>query len=70
MSGAFNGLKTMILKEVKSAHFIHCFAHRLQLTLVFVAKNHPYMNDFFYLISRLLNMIGSSYKRLAKLREP
>ncbi|XP_042752694.1 uncharacterized protein LOC111879538 [Lactuca sativa] len=58
MSGAFNGLKTLILNEVKSAHFIHCFAHQLQLTLVFVAKNHPDINDFFDLISRLLNMIG------------
>ncbi|XP_023729570.1 uncharacterized protein LOC111877281 [Lactuca sativa] len=41
----------------------------LQLTLVFVAKNHPDINDFFDLISRLLNMIGSSYKRRDKLRE-
>nr|KAJ0213753.1 hypothetical protein LSAT_V11C400170500 [Lactuca sativa] len=63
MSGAFNGLKNLIVNEVKSTHFIHCFAHQLQLTLVFVAKNHPDINDFFDLISHLLNMIGSSYKR-------
>ncbi|XP_023742919.2 uncharacterized protein LOC111891063 [Lactuca sativa] len=69
MSGAFNGLKTLIMKEVKFAHYIHCFAHQLQLALVFVAKNHPDINDFFDLISRLLNMLGSSYKRRDNLRE-
>ncbi|XP_052621086.1 uncharacterized protein LOC111877426 [Lactuca sativa] len=69
MSGAFNGLKTLIMKEVKSAHYIHCFAHQLQLALVFVAKNHPNINDFFDLISRLLNMLGSSYKHRDNLRE-
>ncbi|XP_071707423.1 uncharacterized protein [Rutidosis leptorrhynchoides] len=69
MSGAFNGLKTLIMKESQSAHFIHCFAHQLQLALVFVAKNHCSINDFFERISRLLNMIGSSYKRRDLLRK-
>ncbi|XP_071715238.1 uncharacterized protein [Rutidosis leptorrhynchoides] len=69
MSGAFNGLKTLIMKESKSAHFIHCFAHQLQLALVFVAKNHSSINDFFERISGLLNMIGSSYKRRDLLRK-
>ena len=69
MRGAFKGLKTLIMNEVESAHYIHCFAHQLQLALVFVAKNHSDINDFFELISRLLNMIGSSYKRRDKLRE-
>ncbi|KAJ9539525.1 hypothetical protein OSB04_032258 [Centaurea solstitialis] len=35
----------------------------------FVAKNHQDINDFFELTSRLLNMIGSSYKRRDKLRD-
>ncbi|XP_043808342.1 zinc finger MYM-type protein 1-like [Manihot esculenta] len=34
MSGEFNGLKTLILKENKNAHYIHCFAHQLQLVVV------------------------------------
>ncbi|KAJ9552120.1 LOW QUALITY PROTEIN: hypothetical protein OSB04_016165 [Centaurea solstitialis] len=33
MSGAFNGLKTLIMNETKSAYYIHCFAHQLQLAL-------------------------------------
>nr|KAJ0219001.1 hypothetical protein LSAT_V11C300155530 [Lactuca sativa] len=69
MSGAFNGLKTLIMNETKSAHFVHCFAHQLQLVLVFVAKNHTTVNDSFDVVSRLLNIIGSSYKRRAKLRK-
>ncbi|KAJ9565472.1 hypothetical protein OSB04_001438 [Centaurea solstitialis] len=39
------------------------------LALVFVAKNHHDINDFFELTSRLLNMIGSSYKCRDKLRD-
>nr|KAJ0226558.1 hypothetical protein LSAT_V11C100039590 [Lactuca sativa] len=40
-----------------------------ELALVFVEKNHSEINDFFQLISRLLNLIGSSYKRWDMLRE-
>ena len=29
MQGELNGLKILILKENKSAYFIHCFAHQL-----------------------------------------
>nr|KAJ0217053.1 hypothetical protein LSAT_V11C300152970 [Lactuca sativa] len=60
MSGAFNGLKTLIMNETKSAHF---------LAPVFVAKSHTTINDFFDVVSRLLNIIGSSYKRRDKLRK-
>ncbi|CAI9267484.1 unnamed protein product [Lactuca saligna] len=69
MSGAFNGLKTLIMNETKSAYFIHCFTHQLQLVLVFVAKNHTKVNDFFDKVSRLLNIIGYSYKRRDNLRK-
>ena len=46
MKGEFNGLKTLVMKQNRSAYYIHCFAHQLQLTLVFVAKNHLAINDF------------------------
>ncbi|CAN1825356.1 Zinc finger MYM-type protein 1 [Linum perenne] len=39
MSGKFNGLKTLFLKDCPYAYFVHCFAHRLQLTLVSSAKD-------------------------------
>ena len=44
--GDINGLKTSILKENKSAFYVHCFAHQLQLTLVAVAKNHINIANF------------------------
>ncbi|XP_050281356.1 uncharacterized protein LOC126722237, partial [Quercus robur] len=42
-----NGLKILILKENKSAFYVHCFAHQLKLTLVAVAKNHINIVEFF-----------------------
>ena len=40
MSGEFNGLKALILKENSSAYFVHCFAHQLQLVVVALANKH------------------------------
>ena len=64
MQGDINGLKTLILKENKSAFYVHCFAHQLQLTLVVVvAKNHINIAEFFYVVSNLVMVVGGSYKR-------
>ena len=46
MSGEFNGLKSIILKENESAFFVHCFAHQLQLALIGVAKKHDLIGIF------------------------
>ena len=40
MQWEFNGLKIIILREIKYAYYIHCFAHQLQLALIDVVKNH------------------------------
>ena len=37
MQGPINGLRALIMQDSPSAHYIHCFAHQLQLTLVAVA---------------------------------
>ena len=63
MQGDINGLKTLILKENKSAFYVHCFAHQLQLTLVAIAKNHINIVEFFYVVSNLVTIVGCSYKR-------
>ena len=47
MQGDINGLKTLILKENKSAFYVYCFAHQLQLTLVAIARNHINIVEFF-----------------------
>ncbi|CAN1825170.1 Zinc finger MYM-type protein 1 [Linum perenne] len=62
MKGEINGLKSLILAENPSAHYVHCFAHQLQLTLVAVAKNH-------YSVSHLINVVGSSCKRQDSIKE-
>ncbi|KAJ9183036.1 hypothetical protein P3X46_006955 [Hevea brasiliensis] len=63
MRGEFNGFKSLILKENSSAYYIHCFAHKLQLTLVVVAKKHSSISSFFNNVTCLVNVIGGSYKR-------
>ena len=47
MQGELNGLKSLILKENESAFYVHCFAHKLQLTLVAIAENHKKICSFF-----------------------
>ena len=69
MCGEFNGLKAKILQENKSAYYVHCFAHQLQLVIVAVAKKHEDISDFFYMISILFNVVGASCKRKDMIRE-
>nr|XP_011468585.1 PREDICTED: zinc finger MYM-type protein 1-like [Fragaria vesca subsp. vesca] len=63
MSGEFNGLKTLILKENSSTFYVHCFTHQLQLALVGVAKKHDIVGAFFISVVRVVNIVGASSKR-------
>ncbi|KAL7590672.1 hypothetical protein Lser_V15G37980 [Lactuca serriola] len=69
MRGAFNGLKALILQDNDSAHYVHCFAHQLQLVIVGVAKKHDGVDDFFEQLSLVVNVVGGSCKRQDMLRE-
>ena len=69
MRGEFNGLKAKIMQENKSAYYVHCFAHQLQLVIVAVSKKHDDVADFFYMISVLFNVVGASCKRKDMIRE-
>ena len=69
MRGEFNGLKSLVLNDNKSAFYVHCFAHKLQLVLVAVAKNHVNIALLFTMLSRLVNVVGGSCKRRDMLRE-
>ncbi|XP_052185166.1 uncharacterized protein LOC127796805 [Diospyros lotus] len=69
MQDQFNGLKTLILKENPCAFYVHCFAHQLQLTLVAVAKKHVQVTSLFNLVSRVVNIVGTSLKHCDLLRE-
>ncbi|KAL7583123.1 uncharacterized protein LOC111879243 [Lactuca sativa] len=57
MSGAFNGLKSLILNENSSAHYIHSFAHQLQLVVVAVAKKHDDVDEFFEQLALVVTVI-------------
>ena len=69
MQGDINGLKTLILKENKSAFYVQCFAHQLQLTLVAAAKNHINIAEIFYMVSNLVTVVGGSWKRRDALQD-
>ncbi|XP_035830158.1 zinc finger MYM-type protein 1-like [Helianthus annuus] len=55
MRGEFNGLKALILKDNPSAHYIHCFAHQLQLVIVAVAKKHDGVKEFYETLGMVVN---------------
>ena len=69
MRGAFNGLKALILQDNDLAHYVHCFAHQLQLVIVGVAKKHDGVDDFFEQLSLVVNVVGGSCKRQDMLQE-
>jgi hypothetical protein len=63
MSEEIKGLKILFLKESPAAHYIHCFAHQLQLVLVGVVKGDGDCIWFFDNVSLLLNIIGILCRR-------
>nr|XP_016435776.1 PREDICTED: zinc finger MYM-type protein 1-like [Nicotiana tabacum] len=69
MQGDINGLKILMQKESKGAHSIHCFVHQLQLTFVAVSKRCDEVQELLLVVSDILNMMGSSFKRRDELRE-
>ncbi|XP_076921231.1 uncharacterized protein LOC143582593 [Bidens hawaiensis] len=69
MSGEFNGLKALILKENSSAYHVHCFAHQLQLVVVGLATKHYEIYRLYKELSNLVNVVGGSCKRIDLLRE-
>ncbi|CAO2831922.1 unnamed protein product [Amaranthus hypochondriacus] len=69
MRGHINGLRTLIQNDCSSAHYVHCFAHQLQLTLVKVAHKHVDVEHLIELTNLALNTIGVSYKRRDEFRE-
>ncbi|XP_060210390.1 uncharacterized protein LOC132637294 [Lycium barbarum] len=69
MQGEINGLKMLIRQESRSAHSIHCFAHQLPLTLVAVSKKCIEVGKLVVLVSNIMNVLGSSFKRMDEFRD-
>ncbi|PIN26247.1 hypothetical protein CDL12_00991 [Handroanthus impetiginosus] len=69
MRGEFNGLKSLIMKENQATHYIHCFAHQLQLNFVAIAKKRVDIALFFNMVSNIVNVLGASCKCRDTIRE-
>ncbi|XP_047253597.1 uncharacterized protein LOC124887731 [Capsicum annuum] len=69
MQGELNGLKSLIFRDTPSAYSTHYFAHQLQLTLVALVKKNSDGDDFFCLVTNVLNIVGVTYKRRNFLRQ-
>ncbi|XP_062100202.1 uncharacterized protein LOC133806083 [Humulus lupulus] len=69
MSGEFNGLKSIIMKENECALFVHCFSHQLQLALLGVAKKHDLIGTFLTVVCNMVNVVGVSSKRRGIVQE-
>ncbi|XP_073137820.1 uncharacterized protein [Henckelia pumila] len=67
MCGEWNGLQALFLRDCPYAYYVHCFAHRLQLTLVSAAKDVSVIWEFFSHLDNIVNIVTSSTKRIAEL---
>lgn len=68
MLGEWNGLQELFIQEYPYAYYIHCFTHRLQLTLVATSQEVIPVEQFFTYLSLFINLISSSCKRVDQLR--
>jgi len=69
MRGELNGLQSLILRDSKTAYYVHCFAHQLQLVIVATMRKHKGVSNFLNMISILLNVVGGSAKRRDMIRD-
>ncbi|XP_073138704.1 uncharacterized protein [Henckelia pumila] len=67
MYGEWNVFQTLFLRDCPYVYYVHCFAHRLQLTLVSAAKDVSVIWEFFYHLDNIVNIVTSSTKRIAEL---
>ncbi|XP_042380230.1 zinc finger MYM-type protein 1-like [Zingiber officinale] len=67
MRGAWNGLQALFLRDCPYAYYVHCFAHQLQLTLVYAAKDVSVICKLFSHLDNIVNIVTSSTKRIVEL---
>ncbi|KAH1056689.1 hypothetical protein J1N35_034754, partial [Gossypium stocksii] len=69
MRGEFNGLQALILNDCRYAYYVYCFAYRLQLALVVVAREVVEVHQFFKDLSNIVNIASASSKRHDELQK-
>jgi hypothetical protein len=68
MEGATKGLKTLIMRDSSLAYYTHCFAPQLQWSLLFWQTVMMLVCVFFYQVTYLFNIVGTSCKRYDMIR--
>ena len=63
MRGEWNGLQALFLNDCPYAYYVHCLAHRLQLTLVAASSEVIPIHQFFSKLNFIINIVGASCKR-------
>ncbi|CAL1382451.1 unnamed protein product [Linum trigynum] len=63
MRGEWNGLQGLFMKDSPQAYYVHCMAHRLQLSLVAAAKEVYWVHEFFRNLSFIVTAVTGSCKR-------
>ncbi|CAM8972966.1 unnamed protein product [Rhodiola kirilowii] len=69
MRGEWKGLQALVLRECPYAYYVHCFAHRLQLSLVAASKEVYHVQHFFEKFNFIVNIVSASCKRNDQLRD-
>ncbi|KAL7250691.1 hypothetical protein ACSBR1_012668 [Camellia fascicularis] len=58
MQGELNKFTTLIMEKNEN-YYVHCFAHKLELTLVEAAKSHIHIAKLFYMVSKVVKVVGA-----------
>ena len=67
MRGGWNGLQYLVSNDYPYAYYIHCFAYRLQLTLVAASKEVIPVHQFFTNLNSIVNTVCASCNRFKEL---
>ncbi|GKD84635.1 zinc finger MYM-type protein 1-like protein, partial [Tanacetum coccineum] len=57
-----SGLKALIKNETQSAYYAHCFAQQLESILVAVSQQNDDCGMFFYILEKLITLVGVCWK--------
>lgn len=69
MSGASSGLQARLKETFPHAHFVHCYAHQLNLIMMQACSSHTPVRIFFANVSAFATFFSKSPKRTAVLDE-
>ena len=69
MSGAKHGVQAVVKEKYKSAEYIHCHAHQLNLTMLRASSSNPSVRVFFINLQGICAFFSNSPQRTAVLDE-